>query len=150
MNDSGLYIHRFLRCQNACAIPLPHSTPEETDSNLLQRPTDNRQIVFVCPYCGLGSAYSGQDVFETAVAGKQSLFQQRECLLVSIEIECDGQDCEAPKVIHTLQGVETGTWKPTAAVKDWQYSETALCGAGHRLRCDLGEVHQITRIETLF
>ena len=84
------------------------------------------------------------------VVGTPSLFLAGECHLVSLEMECDGQNCEAPKIVHTIQGDEKGTWKPKAALKDWHFSDTALCGGGHRLRYDVAEVHQITASEMPF
>jgi hypothetical protein len=129
------YIHRFLPCRNSHAIPLPRPSLLETDDNLQQKAMENRRAVFVCPYCGLVSAYFGREIVEHLV-GTPSLFQLGECNLVSIEIECDGKNCEAQKVVHTIAGTVKGTWRPRVVPKDWQFSESALCGTGHRLRFD--------------
>jgi len=130
------YHQRFLRCRNACAIPLPHPTLEEIESSLRPTAKEDRTAIFVCPYCGLVSEYSGQDIHELQMVNTPSLFQAGECVLVSIEVECDGKNCAAPKTIHAIQGAGAGTWKPMVAPRDWIFSETALCGAGHKLRFD--------------
>jgi hypothetical protein len=150
MNQGLGYIHCFLHCPHVHAIPLPTPSLLERDGSPRSSAKENRTAVFVCPECGLGSSYSSQDIHEQVIADRPSLFQRGECLLVSVEIECDGENCEAPKVIHTIQGVDTGTWRPTAAPKDWHFSETALCVRGHRFRYDLTEVHQVTHAEMPF
>jgi hypothetical protein len=129
------YIHRFLRCPNSHAIPLPRPSHIERDDNLQEKAMENRRAVFVCPHCGLVSAYYGQDIVEQ-MAGTPTLFQLEQCSLVSIEIECDGKNCEALKVVHTIAGIATGTWTPKVVPRDWQFSESARCGAGHKLRFD--------------
>ncbi len=143
------YIHRFLRCPNSCAIPLPRPSLLETDDNLRKKAKENRRAIFVCPSCGLVSAYYAREIVEH-LTGTPSLFQQGECHLVSLEIECDGQNCEARKVIHTIQGDVAGTWRPKVAPKDWHFSETALCAVGHRLRYDLAEAHHWAPAEIPF
>jgi hypothetical protein len=130
MNIPGpSYLHRFLRCHNSCAVPLPH--PKQTKAQ------ENRIAVFACPHCGLASAYSAQDIVEHLFR-MPSLLQLRECRLVSIEIECDGTNCEAQKKIRTIDGYVEGTWRPKVDARDWTFSETACCGAGHGLRFDHG------------
>src|SRR5580658_10748073 len=98
------YIHRFLRCPNLHAIPLPSPSLLERDGNPQSSTRQNRTAVFVCPECGLGSSYSAQGIQEQVIVDTPSLFQRGECHLVSLEIECDGQSCGARKVIHTIQG----------------------------------------------
>lgn len=136
MTVSGLgYIHRLLPCRNSCAIPLPRPSLLETDDNLRGKAKENRRAIFVCPYCGLVCAYYAREIVEHLV-GTPSLFESGECDLVSIELECDGQNCAAQKVVHTIAGIATGTWRPKVVPRDWKFSETALCGAGHKLRFD--------------
>ena len=129
------YIHCFLRCHGpkGCAIPLPHPNLLDTDENLRSLDKGAQSIVVVCPYCGLGSSYLERDVIHQVYADMPSLFQRDECVLVRGEIECGGSNCEAPKTIHAVQGVATGTWRPKAVAKDWKFSDSATCGAGHRL-----------------
>lgn len=135
MNPVG-FRHCFLRCKspNHCAIPIPHSSPLEIDGNLRRTTKESQKAVFVCPYCGLVSAYSLQDAVEHLVVDTPSLFQSNECHLAAIEVECDGKNCEAQKVIHVIQGDEKGTWRPTVSPKGWRFSESACCEAGHKLR----------------
>jgi hypothetical protein len=130
------YVHCFLRCPNSCAIPLPHPSLLEKDDHPHSMPKGTRPIIVVCPYCGLASAYYERDVFQQVFVDKPSLFQSGECHLVSADIECDQLGCEAPKVIHTVQGVATGTWTEKVVAKDWEFSDSARCGAGHKLRFD--------------
>jgi hypothetical protein len=112
------YIRCFLHCPNLHAIPLPRPSLLETIDSPQLRAKENRKVIVVCPYCGLGSAYFARDVREQMVLDKPSLFEAGECLFVSVEVGCDGESCEAPKVIHTVQGVATGTWRPTAVPRD--------------------------------
>lgn len=97
---------------------------------------EDRTAVFVCPYCGLVSEYSRRDTLEQMMVDKPSLFQSGECILVSIEVECDGKNCEAPKTVHVVRDGGKGTWKFAVVPKDWKFSDTAKCGAGHQLRFD--------------
>jgi hypothetical protein len=99
MNTSHLvYSHCSLQCPNLHRIPVPCPNLLEIEGSLQQTTKGNRKAVFVCPDCGLGSAYSAQDIVQDMIAGTPSLFLAGECHLVSLEIECDGQNCEAPKL----------------------------------------------------
>ena len=80
------------------------------------------------------------------IVDKPSLFEAGECLLVSAKIGCDGQNCAAPKIIHTIQGGETGTWRPTAIPRDWKFSDSACCGAGHKLRLEEGQSYELHQV----
>jgi hypothetical protein len=136
MSTAFVYRHYFLRCpNNSHAIPLPRPNRAGTDGNLQEIDRDNRKAVFVCPYCGLASAYYGKGVQEHFL-GTSDPFEAGECILVAVEVECDGESCGAQKVVHTIQGVATGTWRPKVSPKDWHFSESALCGAEHKLRLD--------------
>jgi hypothetical protein len=141
------YIHCFLRCPNMHAISLPIPSLIERDGSPRWSAKEARIAVFVCPECGLGSLYSSQDIQELVIADRPSLFQRGECLLISVRVECDGNNCEASKVIYTLQGVDTGNWRPRTALKDWKFSDNALCAAGHKLCFDPAEDYEITPAE---
>jgi hypothetical protein len=132
------YRHCFLWCKSPkhCAIPIPHSSLPEIDGSLRQATTADRKVVVLCPYCGLVSAYSARDIVEHLRPDTPSLFQSSECHVAAIEAECDGESCKAPKVIHVILGDEKGTWRPTVALKDWTFSESACCEAGHKLRLE--------------
>jgi hypothetical protein len=80
---------------------------------------------------------------------KPNLFQAGECHLVAIEVECDDESCESPKVIHAILGDEKGTWKPKVVPKDWYFSDSAKCGAGHPLRF-LGTPHTVPVDQFIF
>ena len=85
------------------------------------------------------------------IADRPDLFQRGECILVSIEIECDGHNCEADKLIHTLQGIGTGFWTPKTAPKDWRFPDSIRCSAGHSLRFDESrKLHVVTQAELPF
>jgi hypothetical protein len=144
------YPHFLLQCPNHHYIPVPHPNLLEINEGPQQTATENRKAVFVCPECGLASAYSTQDMVRHLSVGTPGLFQAGECHLVSLEIECDGENCGAQKLIHAIQGDKKGTWTPRVAQKDWTFSDSALCGAGHRLRYDVSEPHQVTPTEMPF
>jgi len=130
MSAPGSYLHCFLRCRNSHDIPVPCCKLGRSQ----QIVEENRKAIFVCPYCGLVSAYYGKDMTARQVRAEPSLFEAKVCCLVSIDIECEVQGCKARKVIYMVQGVGTGTWKEGIVPRDWQFSETALCGDGHKLR----------------
>lgn len=148
---SVAYRHCFLRCKNSCAIPLPHSTLEEIGNSLHQSATEIRTAVFVCPYCGLVSEYSRLDALEHLMVDKPNLFQAGECLLVSTEVECGGKNCRAPKTVHAVQGIDTGTWRPKVVPGGWQFDDTANCAAGHKLHFDeSARIYWVTRADDPF
>ena len=133
---SFVYPHCFVICPKHHTIPVPHSSPIEIDGSPRQLAKVVPQVNVVCPECGVVSAYSIRDVTGGMFVDKPNLFQEDECHLVAIEVECDGENCEAPKVIHAIVGDEKGTWRPKATPKDWTFSDAARCGAGHQLRLD--------------
>ena len=136
-----LYRNYFLRCPNACAIPLPRPSRAKIDGSLVQITMENREAIFVCPYCGLVSAYCGQDIVEMLTVDTPSLFQAHECALVCVELECVDKNCESQKVVHAIQGVAKGTWRPKVCPKEWMFSDTARCSDGHKLRFDPAVEH---------
>jgi hypothetical protein len=130
------YPHCFLYCPNLHSIPVPHPNLVETDGNPRQTARDSPTVNVVCPDCGVVSAYSMQDVTGGFFIDRPSLFQANECHLVAAEVECDGENCRAPKVIHAILGDDQGTWRPKAVQTSWHFSDTARCGAGHQLRLE--------------
>ena len=132
--------HCFLRCPNVHLIPVPHSNPLEIDGSPRRAAQDSRIAIVVCPECGLASAYSVRDMVGHLVVDTLNPFQAGECHLVVIEAECDGENCEARKEIHVILGDDKGTWRPKATPKDWTFSDSARCEAGHKLHFeDSGE-----------
>jgi hypothetical protein len=131
-----IYYHYHLQCPNSHRIPVPHPIPLETDGSPRKTTTENRRAVFVCPYCGLVSAYSAQDLLQDQEIGKQSPFSVGVCGLFSLEIECDGKNCGALKVVHTIHNAGKEMWKEEIAPTNWTFSDSARCGAGHPLRFD--------------
>jgi hypothetical protein len=128
-----IYYHYFLQCPNSHYIPVPPPILLETDGSPRKIPKENRKAAFVCPYRALVSAYSAQDIVRHQETGKESLFEANVCHLVAIQVECDGKNCEAPKVIHATQDAGKGTWNVRVAPKKWMFSDSARCGAGHKL-----------------
>jgi hypothetical protein len=143
---SAVYIHCYLRCPDGHTIPLPHPSLLKTIDNSHSSAKGTKNIVVVCPECGLASAYCEEDVIEFAIPEKTSLFQQGECRLVAIEIECAGHNCTAPKVIHAVQGVATGTWRPKVVPKHWRFDASARCEAGHQLLFDEPQKLHMTEV----
>lgn len=128
------YPHCFLVCPNFHMIPIPHSIPSGIGSSPQQKAKDARKVNVLCPECGDVSAYSALDVTGGLHVDKPNLFQEGECHLVAIEVGCDGENCEAPKIVHAIWGDEKGTWRPRATQKDWKFSPSARCGDRHQLR----------------
>jgi len=130
------YPHWFVHCPNMHLIPVPYSSPSEIDGSPRRTAKDIPTVNVVCPECGVVSAYSIRDVTGGLFVDTPDLFQENECHLVAINVECDGENCAAPKVVHAILGDEKGTWRPKAVLRDWYFSESALCGNGHKLRFD--------------
>src|SRR5579863_8658294 len=131
------YTQRYLKCHEidtVHTILLPRPSPEEIRRNHRSSTIENRSAVFVCPHCGLGSAYSTQEILGLWTADIPDLYQRNECFLASTEIECGGQSCAAPKLIHTIWGTGMGTWSPKVGQEKWHFDESAKCGAGDQLR----------------
>lgn len=145
------YVHTFLRCPNSHAIPLPMPSLSEAIPTEGLTSATNKTLVFVCPYCGLARAYHFGDVIQIMMADQPSLFQSHECVLVSVDVECESERCDAPKSLHTIQGIAGGSWRPKVTPKDWKFTESATCEHGHRLRFDeSARLHTATRADYPF
>lgn len=131
--------HCFLPCPNRHMIPIPHSSPSGIDSSPRQIAKDNPIVNVVCHECGVVSAYSRQEVTGGMFVGTPDLFQENKCRLVATQVECDGENCEAPKTVHTVLVNDKGVWKLSIQPKDWQFSDSARCGAGHTLHLPKGK-----------
>jgi hypothetical protein len=118
-------------CKKPIRIPRPSLTG--TIDNPLEMPKTDVRANFVCPECGLVSAYSHEDC-DRSIGPTQDPFEQGLWSLVSIEVECDGKNCEAPKAIHTTSDNVSGTYKPEKTMGQWKADETALCGSDHHLK----------------
>ncbi|MGH9426403.1 MAG: hypothetical protein ACRD2L_08895 [Terriglobia bacterium] len=92
--------------------------------------------LFVCPRCGLVSAYSKQDV-KKGESPEQNGFLQGKLYLRYIEVGCDGYGCAfQPRIylISTRPATPIGEEKDAfdaKQMKDWKLAEFARCGAGH-------------------
>ena len=124
----------FLTCDKGHEIPIPRPNLVGKDGSLLATDTDTQKELFLCPHCGLLSAYSRLDIESRADQPHKPDLSKPVFVLVAAEGQCDGENCEAPKTIHILAEASTGAWKGSIAAKDWTISDTALCGNGHKLR----------------
>lgn len=146
------YRECYLACHNghSHAILLRCPSLVKKSRNPPSSSTGNQTAVFLCPDCGLGSAYSPQEVREQVIAGRPGLFERGECILVSVEIECDGNNCKAPKLIHTIHRGDTGNWKPKVGLEGWHFDESAQCGDNHQLRLDRSRSHDAKQTKLPF
>ena len=128
-----LYRHYFVLCHNGHGTPIPRPSQVGTDGSLQAIATGAKKVILACSECGLVSEYSGQAVHE-ALAARLDIFEAGEGRLVRVAVECDGENCEALKDIHTVQGVATGTWRPKVVPRNWKFSDSARCSADHKLR----------------
>ncbi|HTA22907.1 MAG TPA: hypothetical protein VK763_05195 [Terriglobales bacterium] len=129
------YVHYVINCQNGHGIPIPRPSQAGIDGSLQATATNPKRVVLVCPDCGIVSAYSGQDVRDF-LAPTHDPFLTDECRLFEREAGCDGSNCEAPKVIHTVESGGAQTWKPKAAAIRWSFAESARCPDNHQLYFD--------------
>jgi hypothetical protein len=127
------YPHCFLDCPEHHLIPIPHLSLEEIGSNPRRTTTDGPQVNVVCGVCGIVSAYSKQNVTGGLFEDKPSRFQADECRLVATQVECDVENCEAPKTVHAISENDKGIWRLSKNPEDWRFSDKARCGDGHKL-----------------
>ena len=124
--------HYSLSCPRSHAIPIPPPTQVETDGSRQETTKEVKRAIFACPDCGYVSAYSESDVQE-AHAPQPDLFLSKKRDLVSIQVDCDGKNCEVPKEIYIIAGTVEDVWTPKAVPKDWEFADTARCSRGHKL-----------------
>lgn len=125
-----------LLCPHDHEIPIPRPSRVGTDGNLRGTRTENRKAFFVCPVCGLVSAYYGQDIQELQNVPAQILdpFLENGYVLAAIEARCDDENCKALTRVHIVGGRSAGIWKSmTIDSRSWMCSDTALCDEGHNL-----------------
>jgi hypothetical protein len=135
-------IHYYLDCVGGHHIPLPRPSLIGTEANPLEMPKDGKTATFVCPECGLVSAYSREEIRWMPLPTADP-FRTCECALATVAVECDGKDCTAQKELHMVRGTATGTWTPTIVPRQWTFSENARCPAGHRMFLDKNKEHQV-------
>src|SRR5580692_2604964 len=127
--------HYALECRRARRvhyIPIPRPSRSGISSSLPETSTGKGRVLVGCPECGLVSVYSESDV-QVQIAPRINPFEADICLLVSVEVECDHEDCESPTDIHTILENDKGTWKQKFAPKDLEFSPECRCGTGHPL-----------------
>src|SRR5271156_4024649 len=100
-------------------IPIPRPSQAGITANPPGTATAEKQAVVACPECGRVSVHLESSV-QVMLSPKPDPFVAEECLLVSINVECDGEGCEAPKVVHTVIGTDRGTWKQKVAPTQWR------------------------------
>ena len=129
------YVHHYLKC-HGCGEPiyLPHPIPALTGPNPAATARARIAAVFVCTRCGHVSAYWGKEILGRP-APTPDPHQRGIHHLYCIEVECDGQSCDSPKVIHVDVDVTKGIAysAESAQMKDWKTDDTALCLREHRL-----------------
>jgi hypothetical protein len=126
------YVHYSLPCPGWHGIPIPNSILEETIASLEGIAKVEKKAIVACPECGLVSVYSESDI-QSAAFPTPDPFESGECILVLVEVGCDGAGCEVPKGVHTIFETEKRTWKPRVAPKDWKFSHDARCRDNHQL-----------------
>lgn len=132
MTAMELHRHYYLICGCLGRIPLPRPTQLDTHGNPLAITKDSTKEILACPDCGLVRAYSAQDL-QWQMLPIPDPFLSKQCVLVSLEVECDGKNCVAPKAVHTILGTDKGQWRPKVVPKDFQFSSDARCGDDHQL-----------------
>lgn len=132
MNIGATNPHYLLVCRNLHNIPIPRPDHPRMAANLPVKAKAEKQAIVACPVCGLVSVYSGSSVQRVLSPG-QDPFEAGICRLVFLGIECDDENCESPKAVHTTIGTGKGTWKEKAVPKTWKFDSDCLCDKGHRL-----------------
>jgi hypothetical protein len=94
-----------------------------------------RRGVFVCNQCGLVSSYSDAEIQALSSLGPDP-FHTQSCNLYCLDVECDGKNCQAPKLIHRDVDETSGIDHTVESkqLRDWRLDETAKCLGGHALR----------------
>src|SRR4051794_36894111 len=92
-------------------IRIPHPNLTGTIEHPLEMPKTDVRANFVCRECGLVSAYSHEDC-DRRLDTIADPFAAGLCFLCSIEVECDGRNCGAPKTIYAVSNSASETYKP--------------------------------------
>lgn len=137
------YIHCFLKCACGDQIPLPHPNLEEVIAFQTGASREIRKAVFVCTECGLVSAYSSGDV-HSHLAPTPNPYQLQERILGYIETRCAVTNCEAEKRLYLLATGERTIGEGAMKVRprDWRFSPSATCTAGHALKFSVAELYR--------
>ena len=99
-----------------------------------EKSTAARTAVFACIECGLVCAYLAQDV-QRGPLQTRDLHSWGILSLAYIEPQCTGKNCKAPRRLYVLASgpAAGGDLQMTVRPRDWQFSPTATCEAGHVL-----------------
>jgi hypothetical protein len=94
-----------------------------------------RHGVFVCNQCGLVSSYSDAELQSELFLGRDP-FHSQGYNLYCIDLECDGKNCQSPKIIHRCVDEKSGIDHIVYSkqLRDWRLDETAKCLGDHALR----------------
>lgn len=145
-----IYSQAFLSCHCGYAIRVPYSSPLGIDGRPRQITTDSSLVNVACPKCGLVSPYSRQlHLVVRPVTNTPDPYQEGVLRLVSTQVECDDENCEAPKTVHAVLEKIPGAWTPKTDPGDWRFDEDACCRAGHRLHRRSGRSVQWVALDFL-
>jgi hypothetical protein len=62
-------------------------------------------------------------------------FESGNYVLASGQVQCDGENCEAPKTVHLILEKHEGIYRPKIDLEKWQFDESTRCDMGeHKLR----------------
>jgi hypothetical protein len=129
--DKSVAIRYFLECHRLKhRIDIPAPTVRDSTRNPLGTSLDEKSAVFVCNQCGCVSSYTNEEL-HSEVVPEPDPFQLRAYTLCSIEPECDGLDCIAPKRIHEVwhSAKLEGSTNPSR----WNNDGSARCSDVHLL-----------------
>jgi len=135
-----LFPHWFLDCPENHAIPIPRPIPKETLGYPQMKPTDTPVLNVLCHECGI--VYGRSRLW--SMGGNQDAganpFVTDNCLLASAQVQCDGENCEAPKTVHLILEKHEGIYRPKIDPEKWRFDESARCDTGeHRLHLPKGK-----------
>jgi hypothetical protein len=133
------YPHWFLDCPRHHLSPIPHPIPTETNDRPHMTPTGIPVLNVLCHECRIVYGYS-LPVCQTAdQRNTVDSFATGDFFLAATQVECDGENCKAPKTVYAILERHKGTRTPRIDPKNWQFDDSARCHMGeHKLHLPKG------------
>lgn len=132
------HAHWFLDCPQHHLIPIPAPRPNSKDALAHMAPTDNPVLNILCHECGTVYGYCSALPRTGTQRDEADPFAAGGFRFAATQVGCDGGNCVAPKTIHAVLENNRGVWRLGTQPENWQFSDTACCGAGHRLHLPKG------------
>jgi hypothetical protein len=116
-----------------CGVPtpLPSPTHPDTDHNQPWWPMDALPRNFLCPHCKRVFEYSSQEVHDRLLDSTDLGPLRKGYSVVSVEVPCDTQGCEARLKIHAVIPFDADLSSTIPELLAGAIAHSLPCGKGH-------------------